>query len=222
MLIVYFPPSLLCQSTMPRVVFAHGWGFDKTLWVDTIKRFKINDYYLLDFGYTGNRDIVNIFQTEPVIGIGHSLGFAWLLQNLESPVCLISISGFDCFFRIYDWRDIEVMRRNLTRNKQAQMRVFHKKAGTKLISVPNFKEKYLIEGLNHLQTWDLNHKLNSLRIPIFALASKNDKIVPLSHSKRIFENRILKIISRGDHVIPMNNRSDYFKFIEEVFREFGI
>tara|TARA_B100000035_G_scaffold270613_1_gene244996 strand:- start:269 stop:892 length:624 start_codon:yes stop_codon:yes gene_type:complete len=207
---------------MPRVVFAHGWGFDKTLWVDTIKRFKINDYYLLDFGYTGNRDIVNICQTEPVIGIGHSLGFAWLLQNLESPVCLISISGFDCFFRIYDWRDIEAMRRNLTRNKQKQMRVFHKKAGTKLTSVPNFKEKYLIEGLNHLQTWDLNHKLNSLSVPIFAIASQNDKIVPLCHSKRIFENCILKIISRGDHVIPMNNRSDYFKFIEEVFREFGI
>ena len=207
---------------MPRVVFAHGWGFDKTLWVDTIKRFNFNDYHLLDFGYTGNRDIVSICQTEPLIGIGHSLGFAWLLQNLENPVCLISISGFDCFFRIYDWRDIEVMRRNLTRNKQAQMRVFHKKAGTKLTSVPNFKEKYLIEGLNHLQTWDLNHKLNSLRIPIFALASKNDKIVPLSHSKRIFENRILKIISRGDHVIPINNRPDYFKFIEEVFREFRI
>ena len=53
---------------MPRVVFAHGWGFDKTLWVDTIKRFKFNDYYLLDFGYTGNRDIVSICQTEPLIG----------------------------------------------------------------------------------------------------------------------------------------------------------
>ena len=103
---------------MPRVVFAHGWGFDKTLWVDTIKRFNLDDYYLLDFGYTGNRDIVNICQSEPLIGIGHSLGFAWLLQNLENPVCLISISGFDCFFRIYDSRAIEKLRRNLIRNKQ--------------------------------------------------------------------------------------------------------
>ena len=131
---------------MPRVVFAHGWGFDKTLWVDTIKRFKFNDYYLLDFGYTGNRDIVSICQTEPLIGIGHSLGFAWLLQNLENPVCLISISGFDCFFKIYDSRDIEKMRRNLIRNKQAQMRAFHKRAGTKLTNLPSFEEQYLIEG----------------------------------------------------------------------------
>ena len=82
---------------MPKIVFAHGWGFDKSLWADTIKRLKINDYYLLDFGYTGNRDVVSICQNEPLIGIGHSLGFAWLLQNLESPVCLISYLGLTAF-----------------------------------------------------------------------------------------------------------------------------
>lgn len=207
---------------MPKIVFAHGWGFDKTLWVDTIKRLKINDYNLLDFGYTGNRDVVSICQTEPLIGIGHSLGFAWLLQNLENPVCLISISGFDCFFRIWDSRAIEKMRRNLIRNKQAQMRAFHKKAGTKLTSLPSFEEKYLIEGLDNLQTWDFNHRLKTLNIPIFAIASQNDKIVPISHSKRIFENCILKIIPSGDHIIPINNQPDYFKFIEKVLREFGI
>ena len=114
------------------------------------------------------------------------------------------------------------MRKNLIRNKQAQMRVFHKMAGTKLTSLPNFEEQYLIEGLEHLQTWDFNHRLKSLNIPIFAIASQNDKIVPLCHSKRIFGNRILKIISRGDHVIPLNNRPDYFKFIEKVLREFRI
>ena len=207
---------------MPRVVFAHGWGFDKTLWADTIKRFNLNDYYLLDFGYTGNRDIVNICQTEPLIGIGHSLGFAWLLQNLDNPVCLISISGFDCFLRIYDSRTIEKMRRNLIRNKQAQMRAFHKRAGTKTISLPNFEEQPLIEGLENLSTWDLNQRLKSLKIPIFAVASQNDKIVPISHSKRIFENCILKIIPSGDHIIPINNQPDYFKFIGEVLSEFRI
>ena len=207
---------------MPKVVLAHGWGFDKTFWVDTIKKFNIYDYYLLDFGYTGNRDIVNICQTEPLIGIGHSLGFAWLLQNLENPVCLISISGFDCFFRIYDSRAIEKMRRNLIRNKQAQMRVFHKRAGTKLISLPNFEEQSLVEGLENLRTWDFNHRLKSLNIPIFAIASQNDKIVPISHSKRIFENCILKITPCGDHIIPINNQPDYFKFIGEVLREFRI
>ena len=207
---------------MPRVVFAHGWGFDKTFWVDTIKKFNIYDYYLLDFGYTGNRDIVNICQTEPLIGIGHSLGFAWLLQNLENLVCLISISGFDCFFRIYDSRDIENMRKNLIRNKQVQMRFFHKKAGTKFVSFPNFEEEYLVEGMKHLQTWDLNHRLNSLNIPVFAIASQNDKIVPLSYSKRIFENCNLKIVSSGDHVIPINNPSDYFEFIRGILHEFRI
>ena len=102
------------------------------------------------------------------------------------------------------------------------MRVFHKRAGTKKISLPNFEEQSLIEGLENLSTWDFNHRLKSLKIPIFAVASQNDKIVPISHSKRIFENCILKVIPSGDHIIPINNQPDYFKFIGEVLHEFRI
>ena len=124
---------------MPKVVFAHGWGFDKTFWVDTIKRFNINGYYLLDFDIVGNRDVVNICQTEPLIGIGHS-GVCLVVTESGEPICLISIS--DLIFRISDSRDIENMRRNLLRNKQAQMRFLIKRL-VLINSLLNFEEQYL-------------------------------------------------------------------------------
>ncbi|GIR48729.1 MAG: hypothetical protein CM15mP58_08260 [Burkholderiaceae bacterium] len=40
--------------------------------------------------------------------------------------------------------------------------------------------------------------------------------------KRIFENCFLKIISSGDHVIPINNQPDYFKFIERYYVNLNI
>ena len=207
---------------MPSVVFAHGWGFDRSLWAETIKVFKIKNYLLPDFGYTGKRHVSNICQIEPTIGIGHSLGFAWLLKNLQNPLCLISISGFDCFYRIHDRKTIENMRTNLKRNTLAQMVAFHKKAGSRLMRFPHFEEIYLIEGISYLLSWDFKEKLNNSAMPIHAIASENDKIVPLGHTKRIFQNARLRIIETGDHVIPTNNRSEYFKFLEDVFREFGI
>ena len=63
---------------------------------------------------------------------------------------------------------------------------------------------------------------HAIQCPALVVTPTRDKIVPLSHSKRIFENCLLKVISSGDHVIPINNRPDYFKFIEEALREFGI
>ena len=207
---------------MPRVVFAHGWGFDKTLWVDTIKRFNFNDYHLLDFGYTGNRDIVSICQTEPVIGIGHSLGFAWLLQNLENPICLISISGFDCFFKIYDSRDIEKMRRNLIRNKEAQMRAFHKKAGLNFHMYSRFDEQSLLEGLDNLSHWNYKQTLDNVDIPVFAISSEDDRIIPVNKAKEIFRDFNLQIVATGKHVIPINNRTVYLDSLKRMLGEFGI
>ena len=37
---------------MVKVVFAHGWGFDKSIWYKTINRLNIDRPILLDFGYT--------------------------------------------------------------------------------------------------------------------------------------------------------------------------
>ena len=207
---------------MIRIIFAHGWGFDKNFWTDTINEFCIERYYLLDFGYTGQRNIPVISQSLPLIGVGHSLGFAWLLKNLRNPTCLISVSGFDCFYNIHHRKSIEKMRMNIQRNKLAQMRAFHKMAGTKSFTCQNYEERFLMEGIDNLLTWNYRERLNSLTVPVFAIASENDKIIPVNTAKNIFQNCNLKITSGGNHVIPENNRSEYLKFMEKIFCEFRL
>ena len=76
---------------MVKVVFAHGWGFDKSIWYKTINRLNIDRPILLDFGYTGARQNLSLQNFNKVIGVGHSMGFMWLLKNLKNPVSLISI-----------------------------------------------------------------------------------------------------------------------------------
>ena len=204
---------------MTNIVFAHGWGFDKNLWVDTIETFNISNYYLLDFGYTGTKTIPRIDESSPIIGIGHSLGFAWLLKNLKKPDCLVSISGFDCFYKIHPRQSIEKMRSNLKKNLAVQMKVFHKKAGSIFPTSPQYERQALTEGIENLLNWNLSKELESLTVPIFALASEDDKIVPPGHSKRMFHKFDFTVVKSGNHVIPKNNRPEYFRFINRVLNE---
>ena len=207
---------------MYRVVFAHGWGFDKYFWADTIRELKIDHYYLLDFGYTGNKNIPCIDQSLPLIGIGHSLGFAWLLKNLKSPSCLISVSGFECFYKIHDRQSIEKMRKNIKKNKIRQMRAFHKKAGLNVHMYSRVDEQSLLEGLDNLSHWNYKQTLDNMDIPVFAISSEDDRIIPVNKAKEIFRDFNLQIVATGKHVIPINNRTVYLDSLKRMLGEFGI
>jgi pimeloyl-[acyl-carrier protein] methyl ester esterase len=206
---------------MVKVVFAHGWGFDKSIWHKTINKLNIDRPILLDFGYTGARQHLSLQNCNKVIGVGHSMGFMWLLKNLKNPVSLISISGFDCFYSIYNKEVIKNMRRNIRKNTGTQMKYFHRIAGAPYFSKNFFDSVALDEGLKNLGEWNLQEKLLKSQIPIFSLASSDDKIIPIEHSKRVFRNRGLNIISGCGHVPPLSDNVSYYRFLERALNVSG-
>ena len=206
---------------MVKVVFAHGWGFDKSFWHKTIKKINIDRPILLDFGYTGAPKDLSLKNLNKVIGVGHSMGFMWLLKNLKNPISLISISGFDCFYSIYDKEVIKNMRRNIRKNTGTQMKYFHRIAGAPYFSKNFFDSVALDESLKNLGEWNLQEKLLKSQIPIFSLASSDDKIIPIEYSKRVFRNRDLNIISGCGHVPPLSDNVSYYKFLERALNVSG-
>ena len=56
---------------MVKVVFAHGWGFDKSIWHKTINKLNIDCPILLDFGYTGARQHLSLQNCNSKLFIAH-------------------------------------------------------------------------------------------------------------------------------------------------------
>ena len=187
----------------------------------TINKLNIDSPILLDFGYTGSPQHLSLKNVNKVIGVGHSMGFMWLLKNLKNPVSLISVSGFDCFHSIYNKKIIESMRSNIKKNTSVQMKHFHKIAGAPYFSKRIFDCIALDEGLKNLGEWNLEENLCKSQIPIFSLASSDDKIIPIEYSKRVFRNFDLNIISGCGHVAPLSDDVLYYSFLKRALSVSG-
>ncbi|MCB1530789.1 MAG: aminotransferase class I/II-fold pyridoxal phosphate-dependent enzyme [Rhodospirillales bacterium] len=192
---------------LQNVVFVHGWGFQAGIWMDVADRLKGANKHFVDLGFIKGFENSTGDIPENSVVIGHSLGVMWLLrQRKKSFKGLVSISGFDCFFKHRPVREIEAMKKNLARKPWRQMQEFWKACGTSAFYMEDkLNVPRLEEGLEWLATWDERHGLGTLACPAMVLAAKDDRIVPEDMTRAIWGDYNLRWSDSGGHVLPLND-----------------
>ena len=97
---------------MMHIILCHGWGYSPALWQPLMKA--LADYrhqqpyrfYPVDLGYFSSAPrstpVFTFPEPGPIIGIGHSLGFSYLLRLPYTYDHLICIQGFTSFLGYHD------------------------------------------------------------------------------------------------------------------------
>lgn len=190
---------------MTTVYFAHGWGFDASVWTDVIALLPhdLKTHYI-DFGFRGHKQITLPKPDERIICVGHSLGVMWLLKHIPNPAGLIAINGFDCFYHHVAPDILQTMKNNLQRDVDAQMKHFLRLCGSHEKSIPAYDSHALKEGLSWLMNWNARNELLRLQCPVKVIAAKDDKIVNEEMTKTIWDNHAIEWSADGGHILPIS------------------
>lgn len=189
------------------VVFVHGWGFSTSLWDGVIAQLEDINPHVVDLGFFGSpQNTINL--PDNSILIGHSLGVMWLLKHLpHNPAGLISINGFDCFYRYTDKAILQAMQLRLRRNPLALMQAFWAGCGYDSdTNTPNDPDtERLAKGLDWLMQWDMEKAHRKLSCPVLALASKDDRILPHQATSAIWAGDTLCWRETESHILPVSD-----------------
>ncbi|MFZ0692779.1 MAG: alpha/beta hydrolase [Alphaproteobacteria bacterium] len=197
---------------MTHLVFVHGWGFDSSLWDKVIDELPDFECEAVDFGFSGHPKLPNPNGAEPVIAIGHSLGFLWLLH--ERPVAwraLVSIGGMPRFTKAADYRfgvDGRILDATIARFEKEPAETLSDFIGYCgcARAVNGIDRARLGEALRWLKEWDARGKLAEDSSPLLALFADNDAIVPKELSEDIFghrHNTKRAVRPDGGHALPL-------------------
>lgn len=187
----------------PQLVFVHGWAFGPSFW-DGL-RASLHDLpsQALDLGYFGPEDTA--FRRngrDPVVAVGHSLGFQWLLGDAPFPLdALVSLGGFARFD--VPPGPVRAMRRGLGRDAAQVVQSFHQACALPHELAPDIasaRTDRLAEGLDRLLTLDRHESLASLTIPLLAVAAEDDLIAPPALSRAQFPAPVM--LACGGHAFP--------------------
>lgn len=227
-----------------KIVFVHGWGTDSGIWNPICKKLSHHEIYTVDLGFLNRpklnnsveknsvqnknknyakiHKIIQTFDTNhnlpvasPFLGIGHSLGVAWLLKHASSSLSgLISIAGFAKFSVPYTLPILEKMKKGLDRNPTAQLKLFWRSANIRLDMTddkdhgPPFVIGNILDlnklkaGLDYLSEGDESYYLENLTCPVRALASHDDEIVNESITRGQWTSEQLRWANTGGHGLP--------------------
>lgn len=194
----------------PVLLLVHGWGFDATFWKPLRAALPDMETVAWDLGFTGCPARPALPEGRPVVAVGHSFGFLWLL--MEQPVTwrhLVAINGFPRFAQGDDWPagvPIRVIERMIARFAGAPEAVhadFMTRAGlsaTDLAATAGSLDRpRLDEGLKGLRHWDGRGRMAG---PVsLALAGRSDVIAPPALSEAGFARSPLAW-HEGGHLLP--------------------
>lgn len=182
------------------LVFVHGWGSGPFVWKDMIDDFSDHQCCMVNLGFLGEENLS--IPNGKFIGIGHSLGGAWLLKHYPERLSgFVSIASFNCFYKHTPTQILNSMRRNIAKDTTKQLQEFWHHAG--LDKPGGFKELKplkLAEGLIWLQKWQSDIPKN---IPLKILASNDDHIVPKKMTQNIWNEYDIKWCNDGGHMLPI-------------------
>jgi pimeloyl-[acyl-carrier protein] methyl ester esterase len=192
----------------PIVLLVHGWGFDQHFFDPLIACLPRFQCVTVDLGFQGKPVMPEIENDRPVLAVGHSLGFLWLLNH--RPVnwrAIVSINGFPRFTAAEDYataqpaRALDLMQMQFKKSPERVIAEFMHRCGGS-----SFKNKFNIElmadGLSWLASWDERQALADEKTPIFSLAGKSDQIVPVAMTEIGFEKIAAIQWHEGGHLLP--------------------
>ncbi|MBF0621760.1 MAG: hypothetical protein HQL54_07500 [Magnetococcales bacterium] len=223
------------------VLFVHGWGFGPGCWhalLDELTPSTQNNSTRFNLGFSG--PIRTSFPDDaPFIAVGHSLGFAWLLNELAQQPdrfhaqCrgLVSINGFSRFSQHKTFPagvPVRIMRRmasQLGSDPAAVLKQFQENSGLlQLGGVPkhsNAEKKRLTKGLSWLEKWDHRQTLDNWSGPLLILASEDDRIVSPTLTQACFsslDNTKPHWSRTGSHVLPLSRPDWCANHIEDFIQ----
>lgn len=207
---------------MLQIIWSHGWGFNAPFFTPLCHALPGYDHLVIDWGYFGQRHLPMPRFDWPLIGIGHSLGFAKLLE-LDFPFDrLISLGGFTHFCQSDDFKDgtphrvLQRMQTKFQRSPQQVLVDFQVSCGyaDPILPIDSMNKQLLQEDLYKLMTVALS--LPS--IPCLAIAGLADQICPLRQQQALFPS--VKTM-QGEHNFPQAFPLETAKIIQNFLKSIG-
>lgn len=213
------------------LIFLHGWGYGPGTWDGVANAFGPAPVVCLDAGYFGPPALELPDNTDGWLGVGHSLGFARLLQWDIPWRGLLGVGGFLRFCQKHgkdsgtpaDMLDAMIAR--LDTSPQDVLARFHKRCGHRLSPLPDMTTegmKRLRADLLSLRDVDLPSPQRD--VPIRLLSAKDDRIVPLDlarEAQALLTGSRLTELDNGGHALPMTRPADCQRLIQEFLRDLG-
>lgn len=214
------------MTPRPFLLMVHGWGFGSGFWRPLRQRLGRWECLAVDLGFFGQPHWP-MLPPGPLVAVGHSLGFLWLLKVLEGGcgvplrdkgwasrcLGLVSINGFSRFTGGSDFAEgvpprlLQRMRQRLPQAPDEVLETFRRQsgwAGATPCDAAGLNLEKLSQGLEWLSAWDGRAPLAALDKPVLALASRDDAIVPPALTTACFDPATrLHWQEQGGHLLPL-------------------
>jgi pimeloyl-[acyl-carrier protein] methyl ester esterase len=205
------------------IALLHGWGYDRRAWDAMTAALGDLPVRHLDLGFFGTPQLD--LPAVPYLGVGHSLGFLWLLREAGSACRgLVAVNGFPRFTEAVDFqpavppRLLARMQQQFVRQPAAVLSDFQQRCGAPGPEA-GLQVDRLQTGLAWLQDWDLRAQLRDWRRPLTVLASRQDKIVPAAMTGQAFAGHAVQWHETADHALPMQAADWTAARIRQVWME---
>lgn len=196
------------MSGRPFFLFAHGWGFDATLWDAMRDALPDADTAVVERGYLGAAPRRPDVPPGAIL-VGHSAGVLDLLSDPPPEYGgLVAINGFSRFAAAADFlhgvadRVLQRMLGRLALNPQATVAEFRVRCGSDAAVCGSLHPGRLREGLDALCGRDLRASLRRPGLRLLVLAGANDPIVPPALTRDCFEAAETIWHPAAGHLLP--------------------
>ncbi len=172
--------------------FCHGWSFDAqaltALQAAVAQHFPHAPQACFDLGFHQAAQSPQLAPQVQWIAIGHSYGFAWLLQQSHPWQAAISVNGFTRFCRRpgqphgTPTRLVDAMLARLAEDAPAVVKEFQVRCGMPASAPADYDQPMLLRHLIGLRELDLSLPA----CPVLALATGDDPIVSPALARACF------------------------------------
>lgn len=210
--------------TVHQLVFVHGWGCGPDIWEPVLKALNHPSAYVLDLGYFGasqseaQKRLDALLQgPRPVLAVGHSLGFLWLLSRGDWPegTRFLGINAFGRFAAEEDFsqgvppRMLARMQTGLQRDAVQVVNNFRTRCGVEPVTSDALCVPALQNGLTDLMTLDARLVLARLAEKpgaVKVLAGRLDPIVSPDMTQASFPPGVaVEWEAEGGHMLPLTH-----------------
>ena len=191
----------------PLLLFVHGWAGTTRLWDGVCAALAARGVAAADMQVAPHPPPEG--HRRPVIGIGHSLGAAWLLAHGPALAGFVAINGFTRFSAAPDFpagthpRILAQMRRRLLADPAAVLADFYARAGLPPLLPDRPDTASLSAGLELLGRIDARGAFGDLASPHIALCGGADAIVPPALSAACFADPVM--VAGAGHALPVTH-----------------